>query len=153
MSIAYVAFGSNLGESLVIIEKAFSEIQKNGVEITKKSKIYETKPYGYKEQPDFVNGAIEIHTELSCRELLSKLLAIELELGRVREIHWGPRVIDLDIIFFNDEIHKEKDLIVPHPDMQNRDFVLKPLNDLCPGYVHPVLGITVEKILCNLNNQ
>jgi 2-amino-4-hydroxy-6-hydroxymethyldihydropteridine diphosphokinase len=100
MNTAYIAFGSNMGESTSIIEKALLLMEKCGMRIVNKSNIYETKPYGYTDQPNFINGAVEIQTLLSCRDTLKALLAIELELGRVREFKWGPRCIDLDIIFF-----------------------------------------------------
>jgi 2-amino-4-hydroxy-6-hydroxymethyldihydropteridine diphosphokinase len=151
MNKAYLAYGSNLGDSILIIEKALRMIENNGMKIVKKSKVYETEPYGYTDQPKFINGVIQIETEMGCRGVLEKILSIEIELGRVREFHWGPRVIDLDIIFYNDEIYNDKDLIVPHPDMQNRDFVLKPLNDICPEYVHPILGKSVLEMLGDLN--
>jgi 2-amino-4-hydroxy-6-hydroxymethyldihydropteridine diphosphokinase len=153
MNTAYIAFGSNIGDSLVLIEKAMLLMEKRGIHIVKKSNIYETKPYGYLEQPNFTNGAIEIRTLLNCRELLYVLLDIELELGRIREFKWGPRCIDLDIIFFNKEIYNEQELIVPHPDMQNRDFVIKPLMDLCPEYIHPILKKSVKEIFEELKNS
>ena len=150
MNRVYIAFGSNLGNKTEIIGRAFILIEDNEMKIMKKSEIYETKPYGYKEQPNFINGAIEVHTSLSCREVLKRLLSIEGELGRVRQFKWGPRVIDLDIIFYNDETYNEVELIVPHPDMHNRDFVLKPLNDICPNYIHPILNKTVAELLNQL---
>jgi 2-amino-4-hydroxy-6-hydroxymethyldihydropteridine diphosphokinase len=153
MNTAYIAFGSNIGESFLTIDKALKLMEERGMKITRKSEIYETKPYGYTEQPNFINGAVEIVTNLSCSEVLHILLDIETELGRVREFRWGPRVIDLDIIFFNHEIHNEPDLIVPHPDLQNRDFVLKPLSDLCPDYIHPKLHKSVREMLQDLEAQ
>lgn len=150
MNKVYIAFGSNLGDSMKIIDKALNLIENNGMNIIKKSKIYETKPYGYTNQPNFINGVILVDTEMGCRKILEKLLSIEEELGRVREIHWGPRVIDLDIIFYNNEIYNEENLIVPHPDMQNRDFVLKPMNDICPEYVHPILLRSIGELLKEL---
>lgn len=150
MNRAYIAFGSNLGNKTEIIDRAFIFIENNDMKITKKSEMYETEPYGYADQPNFINGAIEVHTHLNCREVLKRLLSIEAELGRVRQFKWGPRVIDLDIIFFNDEVYDEEDLIVPHPDMHNRNFVLKPLNDICPDYLHPILNKTVAELLNQL---
>lgn len=150
MNRVYIAFGSNVGDSKSIIEKAFILIEQNNMKIINKSALYETKPYGYKDQPNFINGALEIETEFNARQTLERLLAIEKELGRTREIHWGPRTLDLDVIFFNNEIYKEEDLVIPHPDMQNRDFVLKPLNDICPEYVHPETGKSVEQMLGEL---
>lgn len=150
MNLVYIAFGSNIGDREKAIEEALSLIEQNKMTIAKKSTIYETEPYGYLEQPQFLNGVVEVKTNLSCREVLEKLLHIEDEVGRVREFKWGPRIIDLDIIFFNREIYDELDLKVPHPDMQNRNFVLKPLNELCPDYVHPIFNKTVFKLLDEL---
>lgn len=150
MNIVYIAFGSNIGDRGAAIEEALNLIEQNEMKIVKKSKIYETEPYGYVDQPSFLNGAVEVETNLSCRDVLERLLSIENQIGRVREFKWGPRIIDLDIIFYNNEIYDEEDLKVPHPDMQSRDFVLKPLNDLCPDYVHPVLDKTIGELLGEL---
>lgn len=150
MNIVYIAFGSNIGDRGAAIEEALNLIEQNEMKIVKRSKIYETEPYGYVDQPSFLNGAVEVETNLSCRDVLERLLSIENQIGRVREFKWGPRIIDLDIIFYNNEIYDEEDLKVPHPDMQNRDFVLKPLNDLCPDYVHPILGKTIRELLGEL---
>ena len=102
--------------------------------------------YGYTEQPAFLNGAIELETLFTPQELLIVIHKIEAELGRERVIHWGPRTIDLDIVFYDDEIVAESELIIPHIDMQNRLFVLEPLYMLCPGKVHPVLHKTVAQL-------
>ncbi|NMB27774.1 MAG: 2-amino-4-hydroxy-6-hydroxymethyldihydropteridine diphosphokinase [Tissierellia bacterium] len=150
MNIVYISFGSNIGDREKAIEEALDLIDQNQMKITKRSNIYETEPYGYTEQPVFLNGAVEVETKLTCREVLEKLLNIEKEVGRVRKFKWGPRLIDLDIIFFNDEIYDEEDLKVPHTDMQNRDFVLKPLNELCPDIIHPVLKKTIKELLEDL---
>lgn len=150
MNIVYIAFGSNIGDRGAAIEEALNLIEQNEMKIVKRSKIYETEPYGYVDQPSFLNGAVEVETNLSCRDVLERLLSIENQIGRVREFKWGPRIIDLDIIFYNNEIFDEEDLKVPHPDMQSRDFVLKPLNDLCPDYVHPILGKTIRELLGEL---
>jgi 2-amino-4-hydroxy-6-hydroxymethyldihydropteridine diphosphokinase len=150
MNRVYIAFGSNIGDRYKAVSDAFKLIEEKGMRILKKSEIYETEPYGFKDQPPFINGALLAETELSCREVLTSLLAIEKELGRVREFRWGPRIIDLDIIFFNDEIYDEADLKVPHPDMQNRGFVLKPLNEICPEYIHPIIKKSVAEMLQEL---
>lgn len=146
MNIVYISFGSNIGDREKAIEDALSLVNKNEMKITKKSNIIETEPYGYTDQPIFLNGAIEVETELSCREVLERLLQIEKEVGRVRKFKWGPRLIDLDIIFFNDEVYDEEDLKVPHPDMQNRQFVLKPLREICPDFIHPILKKKVKEL-------
>jgi 2-amino-4-hydroxy-6-hydroxymethyldihydropteridine diphosphokinase len=146
MNKVYIAFGSNIGDRGKTIDAALEIVEQRGMKLIRKSNIYETEPYGYTDQPPFINGAIEVETSLSCREVLKTLLSIESELGRVREFRWGPRNIDLDIIFFNDEVYNEDDLKVPHPDMQNRDFVLRPLNDIAPDFVHPVLRKKIRDI-------
>lgn len=147
MNKVYIAFGSNIGDRYGAVADAFRLIEENSMKILRKSQVYETEPYGYTDQPPFINGVLLVETKLGSHEVLKKLLAIELELGRVRLIRWGPRTIDLDIIFFNDEIIDDEDLKVPHPDMQNRTFVLRPLNDISPDYIHPVLKKSVAKML------
>lgn len=151
MNTAYIAIGSNIGDRQKAMKDALNLIEKEGIKVTKVSSFYETPPYGYTDQPPFLNGAIEVQTTLSARELLKTLLSIEKDLGRVRQFKWGPRTIDLDIIFFNNEIYNEPDLIIPHPDMQNRSFVLTPLNDICPNYLHPQLNKTIHTLLTDLN--
>lgn len=150
MNKAYIAFGTNVGDREKNINTALKMMEDRGIKIIKKSNIYKTEPYGYTDQPEFLNGAVEVETNLSCRELLSMLLNIEKDMGRVRQFKWGPRNIDLDIIFYNDEVIDEPDLKVPHPDMHNRDFVLKPLCDLNPNFVHPVFKKTVKTLLDEL---
>lgn len=150
MNKVYIAFGSNIGDKNKAIEDALEMLNQRGLRVTAKSKIYETEPYGYEDQPPFVNGAVEVETHLSCREVLKTILDIENDIGRVRLIRWGPRIIDLDILMFNDEIYDEEDMKVPHVDMQNRAFVLEPLNDLCPDKIHPVLKKSIRSLLENL---
>lgn len=146
MNRVYIAFGSNIGDRYDIVNKAFKLIEENKMKIIKISNIYETEPYGYKDQPPFINGVILVETYLSCRQVLEKLLSIEKALGRERIVRWGPRTIDLDIIFYNDEIYNEDDLVVPHIDMKNREFVLKPLCDISPEFVHPIFKKSVLEL-------
>lgn len=153
MNRVFIAFGSNIGDRYETVKRAFELIEENGMKIIKKSNIYETEPYGYKDQPPFINGVILVETELTCREVLERLLQIEKQLGRERIIRWGPRTIDLDIIFYNGEIYNEEDLKVPHPDMQNREFVLKPLCDIEPDFVHPILNKSVKEMYVLLNEM
>lgn len=114
--------------------------------MTKRSEIIETKPFGYIEQDDFLNTCIEVKTLLFPNELLRELLEIERIMGRERKIKWGPRIIDLDIIFFNKEIIEEENLVIPHPYMEYRDFVLKPLEEINPYFVHPLLNKRVSTL-------
>jgi 2-amino-4-hydroxy-6-hydroxymethyldihydropteridine diphosphokinase len=148
-----IAIGTNLGNRKENIETAIQKIKENGINIEKVSPIYETAPYGYTEQPTFLNCAIFAKTNLSPHKLLDTLLSIEKEMGRVRKIHWGPRIIDLDIIFYDNLIIDEPDLKIPHPDMQNREFVLKPINDIAPCFVHPKFCKTVKTLYRELKSE
>lgn len=144
----YIALGSNLGDKKENIDKAINEINSlKTCHLIKISKFYETKPVGYLEQEDFLNCAIKIKTLLSPKELIKELLRIESELKRERIIRWGPRTIDLDIIFYDDIITSSDDIIIPHPRMHERLFVLKPLCDIAPYIVHPIIGKRVITLM------
>ncbi len=147
----FIAIGTNLGNKEKNVQQSIEKIVQNNIHITKKSAIYKTMPYGYKDQPLFLNCAVQAETMLLPKELLYTLLSIEKQMGRVRKIHWGPRVIDLDIIFYDNLIINTPDLKIPHPDMQNREFVLKPLCDIAPGFVHPILHKTMKQLLKDLH--
>ena len=145
---AYIAFGSNLGDRRAYIDnaiKALKEDERNRVE--KVSVILETRPYGGVEQGDFLNGVLKLDTLYTPGELLDKLHELEQEAGRERTIHWGPRTLDLDILLYDRLVYEDKDLILPHPDMQNRDFVLRPMAELAPWLRHPLLGKTMKELL------
>lgn len=150
---AYLSIGSNLGDRINYINKAIEKLKQNNIKIIKSSNIIETEPYGYKEQGKFLNMAVEIDSDLEPFELMKLISKIESELGRIRTKRWGPRVIDIDIIFYNSLIINEPDLKIPHPDMQNRFFVLKPLQEIAPDFVHPVLKKTITELLENLNSE
>jgi len=149
---AFIAIGTNLGDRKRNIELAIKKMETNQIAIIKKSPAYSTMPYGYKNQPMFLNCVVETQTDLSAEELLHAVQKIEKEMGRTKKIRWSPRVIDLDIIFFDSDIINKPDLQIPHPDMQNRDFVLKPLTDIAPDFVHPVLHKTIKELLEQLTN-
>jgi|UniRef100_A0A7V3RFS9 2-amino-4-hydroxy-6-hydroxymethyldihydropteridine diphosphokinase len=148
--LVYVAFGSNLGDRKHNILLAIDEMKKRGMEFLRISTMYETEPYGLKEQPAFINCAALIRTTCAPMELLETLLNVEESLGRVREVKWGPRTIDIDIIFYDKKIINFVDLIIPHPDMQNREFVLRPLSEIAPTYVHPKFQKNVLELLNEL---
>lgn len=151
---ALIALGSNMGDSRRLIGDALETLRaSNDIKELRSSSLIVTKPYGYTEQADFLNGAVLCRTLLSPQALLRFLQSVEQDAGRVREIHWGPRTLDLDLIFYDDAIIRTPTLTVPHPDMHNRDFVLRPASELMPEYVHPVLGVTVQQLLERLETH
>jgi len=148
---AYIAVGSNLGDSREIIEHARDTIaDMPGVYIEKEATLINTKPYGVLDQPDFTNGMWKIRTIFEPFELLDVLNDIEARLGRTRLIHWGPRTIDLDIIYYDDLIIDSEKLTIPHIDMANRSFVLEPLEEIDPYVRHPLSHLRAGEMLNRL---
>lgn len=148
---AYLSLGSNLGNRLDNLKKALDLLNSHeGIEIKQVSSFYETEPVGYEEQDWFLNSVVEITTTLTPQELLKTVGWVEGELGRVRTIRWGPRTVDVDILFYGDQLVAEENLEIPHPRIQERAFVLKPLAEIVPDLVHPYYGQTVEELLENL---
>jgi dihydroneopterin aldolase/2-amino-4-hydroxy-6-hydroxymethyldihydropteridine diphosphokinase len=152
--IAYIGIGSNLGDKLKHCEKAISEILKIDChKLLAKSSFFKTQPIGYISQDWFVNGVIKIETDLEAPELFRTLKAIESRLGRVKTFRWGPRTIDLDILFFDEvEIHTEE-IQIPHPLIQDRQFVLIPLAEIDRNFIHPVLKKAVQELLSNFKED
>jgi 2-amino-4-hydroxy-6-hydroxymethyldihydropteridine diphosphokinase len=144
-----VSIGANIGDREKNIRRAIMEMERYA-RVIKCSKPYRTRPYGKTDQPCFINMAVICETALPPMELLDELQKTEAALGRKREFRWGERTIDLDIIFYGGEILSEERLVIPHPDMQNRYFVLRPLLDICPEFVHPVLKKTVKTLFDEL---
>ena len=151
MNKVWIALGSNMGGGRKNLDLAIKMMNERGVSVKKVSTYIETEPYGYTEQDNFVNAVCIAETKLSPRELLEVLLKIELEMGRVRIIKWGPRIIDLDILFYEDLIIDEEDLKVPHIEIQKRSFVLEPMNEISPDKIHPVFKKSVNQLLLDLN--
>lgn len=150
----YLGIGSNLGDKRQYIEEAILKLRKNTkIRNIRLSDLIVTEPYGGVEQDKFLNGAVELETLYDPYELLQLLQSLEKEAGRERKIHWGPRTLDLDILFFEDFVSDAPELMVPHPDMKNRMFVLKPLNELCPYYMHPLFHKSVRQMLEELEEQ
>lgn len=152
---AYIGIGSNLGDRVANFAEAIERIQAlPRTRLLKVSSVYESEPHG-DAKTWFVNGVIEIETELAPEELLKKLLAIETAMGRKRVSgkRWGARIIDLDILLFESAIIEKRNLEVPHPDMANRKFVLAPLAEIAPQVVHPKLGVTVTELLSTTTDK
>ncbi|ASF27357.1 MULTISPECIES: 2-amino-4-hydroxy-6-hydroxymethyldihydropteridine diphosphokinase [Bacillus amyloliquefaciens group] len=134
---AYIGLGSNMGDREHYLRQAVAMLSRqDGVTVSKVSSIYETDPVGYEDQDQFLNMAVEVKTALSPFDLLDVTQSIEAELGRTREIRWGPRTVDLDILLYNRENIETERLIVPHPRMYERLFVLAPLKEICPQADH-----------------
>ena len=148
-----IALGGNMGDTEALINQALIKMKGRGIKPVKVSSFIVTKPYGGVEQDDFLNGACVAETDLDPETLLATLLDIEKELDRVRVIHWGPRTIDLDVIFYEDRIINTNTLTVPHRDMENRTFVLEPMNEICPDWIHPVNGKTVRELYEDIKNN
>jgi len=149
MQRVFIAIGSNLGDKISNCRRAIDEIA-GFCEIVKVSSLYETEPVGNEDQPNFINSVAEIRTDLSPHELLTHLNRIEEKLGRVRSEKWGPRTIDLDIIFYGDQIIKDDNLIIPHPRAHLRRFVLEPICEIAPEFIHSEIKISVFELLKNL---
>lgn len=151
---AYLGLGANIGERHENLKRAIQLLNdESHVEVTKESSIYETAPYGKTDQPDFLNMALEVETDLEPIELLEFCSSVENELGRVREEVWGPRIIDIDVLIYEDLEIDIDNLIVPHEEMHLRKFVLEPLNEIAPNAVHPTFNKTVKELLDELNGD
>ncbi len=148
MSEALIAIGSNVGDRCSYLKQAVDNIQSLG-DVKQVAPLYETSAYGLTDQPDFLNSVILLRTSVKPKTLLHKLKSIEVTVGRKERIRWGPREIDLDIIFYDDKILRTVDLSIPHPDFQNRRFVLEPLADIAPEWKSPIDGKTVLELLNN----
>ena len=151
---AYIAFGSNMGDKKKYLDNAIQGLRDmKEIVVEKVSEYLVTEPYGDVEQDEFLNGALRVQTLLSPEELLDRLHVLEQAADRKRIIHWGPRTLDLDILFYDQEIIDMPDLHIPHIDLHNRDFVLVPMNQIAPYLRHPVLNQTISQLLDSLLNK
>ncbi|MEW6102486.1 MAG: 2-amino-4-hydroxy-6-hydroxymethyldihydropteridine diphosphokinase [bacterium] len=151
---AFLLLGSNIGDREENIKNALSLIGKiEETSIIRTSKIYETEPWGYKNQPFFLNSATKIETDLSPQNLLLELKNIEKIMGRKKTKRYGPRIIDIDILFYGDLIINEKDLIIPHKELTNRRFALICLKEIAGEFIHPIHKKTIKELLLGFNNE
>ena len=149
----YLHIGSNVGDSMKVLEKAVEEIEKTIGKIALKSSYYRTEPWGVKNQNDFINQAILVRTTLLPLDLLRKVKEIEQKIGRTKTSHWGPRVIDIDIIMYGSEIVENGKLIIPHREMTKRNFVLIPMMEIAGDVVHPILDKTIEDLYIESDDE
>ena len=151
---AYISFGSNLGDRFAHINQALQHLSEaDGILVTKVSSLYETEPVGYEEQDWFLNGVVAVETGLSPRQLLKVLQQIEKRIGRQQRKRWGPREVDLDLLIFEQRCINTPDLIVPHPEMHQRHFVLIPFAEIAPDTIHPILQQNIRTLLDDLPTE
>ena len=149
----YILLGSNLGDRMFQIAKAIEHIKESVGSVIDKSSLYETDAWGITDQPSFYNLALEICTQLSPADLLINILKIEELMGRERQIKWGERLIDIDILYYDNLILDSDSLIIPHPELQNRRFALEPLCEISPDFRHPVLHLSQRDLLQNCQDK
>lgn len=147
MNKMYLLLGSNIGDSRLQLSVAIKNMEQKIGSLIRQSKLYSTAAWGDTRQPDFLNQVIVVETTLAPLETMQTILDIEKEMGRVRTLKNAPRIIDIDILFFNKLVMDEPMLTLPHPEIQNRRFVLIPLNELAPNFNHPVLGLSIHDLL------
>jgi 2-amino-4-hydroxy-6-hydroxymethyldihydropteridine diphosphokinase len=147
MNISYLLIGGNQGDREAMLAEARTLISAAAGKIRKASSLYETAPWGKSDQGWFLNQALQVEMEADPVTLLKTLLQIEEKMGRKRAEKYGSRRIDIDILFFNDAILRRPELVIPHPEIANRRFVLEPLNEIAPDYLHPVLHRSVRELL------
>jgi 2-amino-4-hydroxy-6-hydroxymethyldihydropteridine diphosphokinase len=143
---AYIAIGTNLGDRLANLRAALAALAPE-IKALDESPVYETEPWGYVDQPPFLNMALRAGTDLAPHDLLDRLKGIEATLGRIPSFHNGPRLIDLDILFYDDLVLDTPALVIPHPRLHERAFVLVPLAKIAPDLVHPVLSLSVAQLV------
>lgn len=149
--IAYIGIGTNIGDRFANIKTAIDYLKaEEKIVSLSVSSLYETEPVGYSEQPEFINGVIKIETGYSLRELFLFLKNIEKKMGRVKTVKYGPRIIDLDILFYENVIYVDLDIKVPHPHLHKRAFVLYPFSELAKDYIHPLYLESIESLINSL---
>ncbi len=154
MPIVFLSLGTNLGDRLHALDMALHTMP-SAAELTilAKSRVYETPPWGYEDQPAFLNMVVKAESVQAPQVLLTHLKMVETDLGRLPSFHWGPRAIDIDILFYDNVILDTPTLVIPHPRIQERAFVLVPLGEIAPNLLHPVLGETVSQLRSRLDTS
>ncbi|MDO8734963.1 MAG: 2-amino-4-hydroxy-6-hydroxymethyldihydropteridine diphosphokinase [Elusimicrobiota bacterium] len=153
MTTVFLGLGSNRGDRKKNILKAIKLLKESGQKVLRLSSMHETKPYGYKKQKKFLNAAVKLKTKLLPLELLELCKKIEKKIGRTKSFRWGPREIDVDILFFGKKVIKSKKFTIPHSDLHNRNFVLIPLVEIAPNFVHPVLKKRVSEMYSTIQGE
>ncbi len=147
MTTVYIGLGSNLGNREDNCRNAMNHLTESGIKILKRSSLLETEPWGVLDQPKFINMAVQAETDLGPEQLLLLLKRIEQKMGRTPSARWGPRAIDMDILLYDDHTINTPDLEIPHPRLHERDFVLRPLAEIAPDLIHPVLKKSIRELL------
>lgn len=149
----YLLFGSNLGERAANIANAITLLENQGVKSIKLSSLYETEPWGNTNQATYLNQVGKFRTALSPSKLMQTILEIEKDMGRVRTIKWEPRIIDIDILFYGNQIISQSDLKIPHPELEKRKFALTPMAEIAPDLMHPVLKKNIKELLAECTDS
>ena len=149
----FLLLGSNLGDKELVLTEACDRISKAIGPISRKSSLYSTSAWGKTDQPDFLNQVIQVSTALSAREVLMHILQIEKDMGRIRQEKWGARIIDIDILYYNDLVLEEGDLSIPHPGIPGRRFTLVPLAEIAATFIHPTIKLNQIELLDQCPDQ
>jgi 2-amino-4-hydroxy-6-hydroxymethyldihydropteridine diphosphokinase len=153
MNKSFLLIGGNEGDILANLARARENIEGSAGTIRRSSSLYRTAPWGRTDQPDFINQALAVDTALGAQALLTVLLDIEQRMGRRRVEKWASRIIDIDILFFNDDMVDQPGLRIPHPEIQYRRFALTPMEEIAPGHIHPILGRSIRELLAECPDQ
>ncbi len=153
MNTIFLLLGSNLGDRNQFLQQAIQHLQIEIGPVMQTSAVYETQSWGKTDSPDCLNQVIQLQTELSAQQVLQKILNIELVIGRVRDEKWGPRTIDIDILFYNSLLVNEPDLQIPHPELHKRRFTLAPLAEIAPDFIHPVFNKSILQLKNELKDS
>jgi len=148
----FLLLGGNIGDRLLYLQTAVDQLEQKVGKLIKKSSVYETQAWGKTTEPDYLNQVILLETNLAPRDVLKAILEIELALGRKREEKWGSRTMDIDILFYDNDIINEAGLVIPHSELHKRRFTLEPLSEIAPEFVHPLLNKSISQLKNNLED-